>query len=409
MSLTLEEVSSAIKQYGNKFLAAKALGISKSAFYRLCDKYCLDRYGDVIQDDLSKEELLEYTQSLVRKNQKTQDINRIERKTWRETARYHNTIEELSLAILEKVEYCTKSKIPNIAKSENGDFGILHISDTHFGEGVELDNNVYNWDIAGQRLRKYVLESMKVFDLYKIKDVLIVLGGDLINSDRRLDEIVANVDNRASIIVGAVQLLQQVITEVANKYHISIVSCWGNESRRLPEIGFSKQIASDNYDHTIYQLLKGYFINSDIDFLGEGLEILLTYKGTNIYATHGHTYSQDLEKAINQVKSKYSDEGLTIDYFLSGHIHSSRIGYNYSRAGSLTGNNVYNFNALHINGRATLNTTIFKKNKDRLGFVIDLQNVDGIIGYKINELLQVYHSKSKEKTSSNTTILKVVV
>lgn len=177
----------------------------------------------------------------------------------------------------------------------------------------------------------------------------------------------------------------------------------------MPEIGFSKQIASDNYDHTIYQLLKGYFINSDINFLGEGLEILLTYKGTNIYATHGHTYSQDLEKAINQVKSKYSDEGLTIDYFLSGHIHSSRIGYNYSRAGSLTGNNAYNFNALHINGRATLNTTIFKKNKDRLGFVIDLQNVDGIIGYKINELLQVYHSKSKEKTSSNTTILKVVV
>lgn len=409
MALTLEEVSSAIKQYGNKFSAAKALGISKSVFYRLCDKYCLDKFGDVIDDTLNQEELLEYTQTLVRKNQRTQDINRIERKTWRENARYSNAMEDLSLAILQKLQSLPKCKIPSVAKSKTGEFGIIHISDTHFGEGVDLDNNKYNWDIAGKRLRKYILESMRIFDTYKIKDVLVVMTGDLVNSDRRLDEILSNVDNRASIIVGATQLLQQVLTELASKYNVSVISTWGNESRRLPEIGFSKEIASDNYDHTIYQLLKGYFMNQPISFLGEGLEILLTYKGVNIYATHGHTYTNDLEKAINQVKAKFSGDGLVVDYFLSGHIHSSRLGFDYSRAGSLTGNNAYNYNALHINGRATLNTTVFMPNKDRLGFVIDLQNTDDIIGYSVAELLQSYHTKSKEKTMNNTTILKVVV
>ena len=408
-NFSLEEISSAIKQYGNKLRASKALGVSKSVFYDMCDKYNLDKFGDVIEDELTPDELLEYTQNLVRKNQKTQDLNRIERKTWRENTRYTNAIEELSLAILDKVEKLEKSKIEPIVKSPDGDFGIIHLSDLHFGEGVDLDNNKYNWEIAGKRLRKYITESMRIFDAYNIKDVLVVMTGDLVNSDRRLDEVLSNVDNRASIVVGAVQILQQLLTELATKYHISVVSTWGNESRRLQEIGYSKELASDNYDHTIYQLLKGYFLGQPIDFLGEGLEVLINYKGTNIYATHGHTYSGDLEKAINQVKSKYSGEGFTIDYFLSGHIHNSRIGYDYSRAGSLTGNNAYNFNALHINGRATLNTTVFMKNKDRLGFVVDLQNTDGIIGYDIKELLQEYHTKSKEKTQTNTTILKVVV
>lgn len=79
-NFSLEEISSAIKQYGNKLRASKALGVSKSVFYDMCDKYNLDKFGDVIEDELTPDELLEYTQNLVRKNQKTQDLNRLKEK-----------------------------------------------------------------------------------------------------------------------------------------------------------------------------------------------------------------------------------------------------------------------------------------------------------------------------------------
>lgn len=406
---TPDAVSDLIKQYGSKTAASKAIGMKRTTFHDLCERLGVDRYGNIIPEDLSSEELLEYTQNIVKQKQKAQDINRVERKTWRENARISNALEELNLALLSKIDHLSLPKIPKISSIDKANFGILHISDAHFGEQVDLDNNKYNWDIAGKRLRKYVLESMRIFDTYSVKDVLIVLGGDLVNSDRRLDEILTNADNRASVIIGATQLLQQVICEVSAKYKTSVISCWGNESRRLPEMGCSTIIASDNYDHTIYKILENNFATSPVNFMGEGLEMLVEFKGVNIFVTHGHTYSNDLEKAISQVRSKYSGDNYTIDYFLSGHIHSSRIGYDYSRAGSLTGNNAYNYNALHINGRASLNTTIFMPNKDRLGFVIDLQNTDNVNGYLVQDLLKAYHSKSRQKTSSETTILKVVI
>lgn len=406
---TPEAVADLIKQFGSKTSAAKSIGMKRTTFHDLCERLGVDRYGNILPDDLTPEELLEYTQNIARQKQKLQDINRVERKTWRENVRISNSLEELNLALLSKIDNLNLPKLPKICVGDKANFGVLHISDTHFGEQVDLDNNKYNWEVAGKRLRKYVLESMRIFDAYSVKEVLIALGGDLVNSDRRLDEVLTNADNRASIIVGATQLLQQAILEVSSKYKTSVISCWGNESRRLPEIGYSSVIASDNYDHTIYKILENNFATTPVNFLGEGLEMLVEFKGVNLFLAHGHTYNNDLEKAISQVKAKYSGDNYTIDYFLSGHIHSSRIGYDYSRAGSLTGNNSYNYNALHLNGRASLNTTIFMPNKDRYGFVVDLQNTDKIDGYSVSELLKAYHTKSQQKTNRETTILKVVI
>lgn len=408
MKLNKQEILELIEQNGNRFLASQVAGVPKSTFYRWCDEYGISGSGVEECDAELVESNIKYKQE----TQKQRDLNRVANKTFREQARFDNATEALNQALINKINLINKSEAvkTKVIKRPDGNFGVVWLNDTHFGEGVDLDNNQYNWDVAGKRLKKFIDSSTQEFKNHNVKRVLFALGGDLINSDRRLDELLCNVDNRAAILIGAVNLINQAINDLKVNFFVSVLSVWGNESRRLPEIGFATPLASDNYDHTIYNMLRlncaGHL---NVEFLGEGLEILAEYGGVNLFFTHGHTYGNELEKAVAKIRAKYSAQGLTIDYLFSGHVHSSYLGPDFCRGGSLTGNNAYNFNALHINGRATQNAVVFFSKNNRIAYCFDLQETDGIGGYKIPEILHQYHTKSKAKTGSETTILKIVV
>ena len=69
-----------------------------------------------------------------------------------------------------------------------GDVGIIQLSDLHFGETIDCTMNQYNFDIAAARLAEFAAFKIAMFKAMGIKKVFIALTGDLINSDRRIDE-----------------------------------------------------------------------------------------------------------------------------------------------------------------------------------------------------------------------------
>ena len=117
---------------------------------------------------------------------------------------------------------------------------------------------------------------------------------------------------------------------------------------------------------------------------------------------------KDLKNLSTQLMGRYRARGIDINYVIFGHIHSARVGDNFSRSSSMVGANDYSEKALNLSGRASQNCYIFYDNGNRDGIKVDLQNYTNDM-YDIEKSLESYNAKSHEKLNVGKTIFKVVV
>lgn len=382
---------------------------------RLIQKYCLDvssdylrkRVKDVLIWKLSDKEIVEYNVKLSKQTQKLRDLNRIQNKSFREYARIENAIEGYNQEIIKLLKKeSTNLKVKKF--KENTDAAILvQLSDTHFNELVELRNNKYDFKIASKRLQKFCEQIKKYAKLFNIQNVLVALTGDLMNSDRRLDELTSMATNRAKATFLSVALIKTFLLELNKISNITVACVTGNESRVKQELGWVDIVASDNYDFTIFEMLR--YLLPDMKFLtGDALEVIVNIGNQNVLLIHGHQLGKMDTNQQSKVIAKYAAKNIIIDFIICGHLHSTMITDNLSRSSSLVGSNAYSENALNLTGRAAQNIYIFTKD-GRHDISIDLQNTDSYEGYDIKKELEAYNAKSLSKTVQNKTIFKVVI
>ena len=347
---------------------------------------------------------------LSKQKQKAQDKNRIFNKSFREHARIENAVEEYSKELITLFENNDLHKTLNKFKVNNKAVGVIQFSDVHFNELVELENNRYDFKVASSRVRYFVNKARMYFKTAKITNVVMALTGDLMNSDRRLDELLNQATNRAKATFLGVDILQQAIIDLNQDFNVTIASVVGNEGRANKEGGWSNIIATDNYDYTIFQCLRYLFRDKSIKFIhGDPSELVINVAGQNLLMLHGHgSLRGKLDTSVNQIAGRYSLKGIKIDYVIFGHVHSARVGDNFGRSSSMVGANDYSEQALNLNGRASQNCYIFYDNGNRDGIKVDLQNVTEA-GYDIDKSLEAYNAKSSEKRVQKKTIFEVVV
>ena len=347
---------------------------------------------------------------LAKQKQAHQDTNRIERKTFREYARLDNAVSIFSERLLEVLRENKFHKTIKSHPKKGKAVGVVHLSDLHFNELVELPNNKYDFEVASKRIKRHIEAAKTYFSTQRISNVIVALTGDLINSDRRLDELLSNATNRAQAVFIAVDILQQAIIDLNKNFNITVACVSGNEARVNKEYGWTDVLATDNYDFTIFNMLRALFMGSNINFVADDpMEVVLKVAGQNLLLLHGHgSITSRHESSINQIKGRYASRGINIDYIISGHIHSARIGDTYARSSSLVGANDYSEKALNLSGRASQNLYIFYENGNRDGIKVDLQNVDNK-GYNINKSLEAYNPKSLKKLNPKKTILEIKI
>jgi predicted phosphodiesterase/transposase-like protein len=348
---------------------------------------------------------------LAKQKQNLQDLNRIERKSFREHARVENAISEYTQELIKIFEKNRLNKLVKKHKSSNKAVGVIQFSDVHFNELVELQSNKYDFSIASKRCKDFVTKAIKYFTTAKVKNVVVALTGDLLNSDRRLDELLAMATNRSKATFLAVDILQQVILHLNHHFNLTVLSVSGNESRVKKDWGWGDLMATDSYDYTIFKMLEYLFKSSAIKFIeGDPLEIVVQVAGQNLLCLHGNgsVKKSGMESSVQQIIGRYGLKGIDIDYVIFGHIHSARVGDNFSRSSSMVGSNDYAEKALNLLGRASQNCYIFYDNGNRDGIKIDLQNPVSD-GYNIDESLASYNAKSAAKVNRGETVFKVVI
>jgi predicted phosphodiesterase len=334
--------------------------------------------------------------------QAVMDETRVNKKKLRQDARIYNVLSELTKDHIDLLKNMGKylPKTPSFTSAEGiSPHGIIHISDTHFNELT----NSYDFTIAAKRLQKFADRAKSYFQIDGIKEVAILLTGDLLNSDRRLDEILNQSTNRSKAsILGAI-LLEQFIRDIAADYKVTVASVSGNEGRVGQEYGNSDIIMSYNYDFTIVEMCRLMHRELPITYIDGGpSEQIININGMNILILHGNCFGMNAKKTtkIQSIIGKYSLQGIKVDYALFGHLHSCSISDTYSRCASLVGSNDYSDKQLQLYGRASQNVHKVFPDGSMENIRIDLENTDGYGGYEIIKDLVAYSAKSAGKVKS---------
>lgn len=347
---------------------------------------------------------------LAKQKQGHQDRNRIANKSFREYARIENALEPYNEELVRLLKKKRLSK-KTIHHNKLGDSaGIFHFTDSHFNELVSLPHNKYDFHVAARRCKLMVDKAKKYFHASGVKNVLFAMTGDLMNSDRRLDELLNMATNRAKATMLAVELMQQMLLDLNRDFDLTVAYVTGNESRVREVEEWSDMLATDNYDFTIMEFLKRLFEGSKgIQFIdGDPREQVVKVAGQKILLIHGNQKKTMAEPMLQQIVGKWTKKGVKVDFILLGHIHSTWISDWFARGASLVGDNDYSDKALQLMGRASQNIHILTKT-DRDSIKLDLQNTDGVIGYNIDSSLEAYNAKSADKNKPQTVTFQVTI
>ena len=388
---------------------ASIFGCNERSIWRALKK--LREQGEI--ENVEKFDMMRTNAQLAKKSQKYQDINRVERKSIRDSIKLENAVAEYNKELvnilktykLPKFAYSKRKIANNIPRT-----GVVHLTDLHFNELVNLPHNKYDFPIASQRLKLFSIRTKQYFKAKGIKNILIAMTGDLMNSDRRLDELLCEATNRSKATFLAVNLLEHFILDLNTEFNVSIANVIGNESRVGDDIGWSEISATDNYDFTIFEILKLLFRDSNVRFFkGDPIEQIVEVSGQNVLLLHGNQLkANSMEQSIQKIKGKYTARKKNIDFVLSGHLHSARVGDSFARGASLVGANAYSDNALQLESRASQNLHVFYKNGTRDSIKVDLQNTNNIKGYNIIKELEAYNAKSLKKSKKKKIVTNIV-
>jgi len=342
--------------------------------------------------------------------QRKTDENNVIKKHFREYGRVENALTALNEALNEQLTNQTFKPFTYEHPDKKGTVLVVQVTDLHLNELVEMPDNEYGFKVAARRLQKYAHTIHQMAKVYNVSDIVVALTGDIINSDRRLDEMMHMATNRTKASLIATQVLFHFLQDINRAANLSVLSVSGNESRIKDEWGMSEMTMSDNYDYLVYNMLKMLFKDAKgVTFIeGDPVEQVMNVNGSNILVTHGIGIKEG-QAAMQQVFGKYAAKGILLDYAIFGHIHFTNITDIYSRSGSLIGNNVYSDRSLNLITKASQVLHIIETDGTINSLKVGLQYASDYEGYDIEDDLEAYNSKLADNTRQRTTIVQVVI
>ena len=365
----------------------------------------LYKTGNTISDSITEEDKTAMTK-LRQEKLRVGDKLRFERNAFNKRLRELSALEELNQELingLNKLKPIVPEYFTKPCTSYTEDVLVVSIGDWHLGEiSAEFKHTGFDMEIASKRLKKYA-DYIKGEIINKgYKKVVIMCGGDICNNVTLLCKRLQQTSNRATTTIMAVVLMEHFILDIYEACPNIVFAGVGNNESRYDEDYFEDEYLITNCaDYVVYNMLELLFTDiPTIKFLGgRNCEKVVNTNGQNILLTHGVVFGKngDLEKSVQQAISRYAVKNVDIRYVLLSHIHCTRNSNFFSRHGSLVGGNAYSNSTLNLQTRASQNILTVSKNGDINSLMIDLEDVDGIIGYDISNEIKKFSLKSRDK------------
>lgn len=287
------------------------LELSPDAYRHRCNRYIknMSSEADDVERQLSMDIDTEKYKARDYMNQAHAYIRRISRE---------ETLKEIAQDFAEKVgRVCQFDKVDRLtAKSDKE--AILCISDWHYGIEINNYNNIYNPNIAKQRVTLLLAETLRFLKEYEIKKLHVINLGDMIagriHSQIKMESRVDSVTQ----IMEVSELIAEFLQDLSRSTRVEYYEVLDNHSRIEPNIKESLELES-------LARITGFYLkqrmkdnpNVNVNDNEFGLDIAsFNVLGHNVAGVHGN---KDKQKTVINSLTLYTKE--FYDLILTAHMH----------------------------------------------------------------------------------------
>ena len=277
-----------------------------------------EQINKITDNDIIKE-IEDKKLELEKEKVRVQDQRREYKKYLRQDARFehiHNTIKE-------EIKKLNETK-PLIHKEIKGDNtsnkeAVIILSDWHIGSTSNNYWNIFNLEVARERINKLLNKTIEYCSLHKVNTIHVELAGDLTNGFIHVGNRIENEEDVISQVITASELISNFLNELANHIpSVKVYSSTGNHGRCSANLKESLNV--ENFERLIPWYLKARISNPKIELMENEIDdnlIVIRFLNEVIYCVHGHL---DKPNVIIENWSRMLKEFPTEAHL--GHFHS---------------------------------------------------------------------------------------
>lgn len=247
-----------------------------------------------INDSTEESSIVEKREMLFKERQKLRD----ERTAYNRFMRSDVRVDELKESIVLSVKELTSLPKFNVTvskKNKSNCEGILMLSDWHIGQESNNFYNVYNVEVAKERVEKIVDNAIDYCNKFNVDTLHVLNLGDLIEGIINTNARIEQTNDAVSQLMMATELFAQALNKLqAFIPHVTYRSVTDNHSRAVQNK--HESIAKENFnrltDWYLEERLKGTSVVFMKDNLDIGLGRFTLKNGMKVAFMHGHEDSK---------------------------------------------------------------------------------------------------------------------
>ena len=281
-------------------------------------------YNECLEDSSLNDELKELEEKKLEIEKlkiQYQDQKREYRNYLRMDARWQHIINEMNNNILKLNEYRPINPVDDI-KIQGDREAVLILSDWHIGMVNNTRHNVYDIEIAKERMENLYKKVLQYCTLHGVVKLNIEIAGDMIHGLIHLTTRVYSEEDSISQTMIVSEMLCDFISKLSYKIKtIDVHGCLGNHSRVSANIKDSINV--ENFERLITWYMRPRLVKqTNVTIFDDYEEDIILYKvfDLNIGCVHGHK-----EKVNDAVGNMSKFLKIFIDELHLGHWHSHNI------------------------------------------------------------------------------------
>lgn len=228
------------------------------------------------------------------------------------------------------IEYNYVNRIETKYNNIEEGTAILHLSDLHYGEVVQMGNTLYDCAIAESRLSSIISQFCNIAKNYK--KAVVFINGDMINGSIHDEFKATNEMVITDCVIRLTKLLSESLILIRNYMDddakLDVVFTVGNHSRTIPGGVYYKNKVKENWEYLLGCFVRESLKHTDIDVeVSNTPSIVCQIEDLRFAVTHG-----DCFKSLNNIRmgvAKFQEMNMStigsFDHLLIGHFHATQI------------------------------------------------------------------------------------